>query len=348
MLPIMQSLGITLTTEKEHIVSLITIPHRASARRLLSSFVTLLTLAALLFGASIVLGQAATQEAEPTEVTVIHAQGETVVPFKPQTVLVFDLGTLDMLDSLGVTVTGVPKSNLPGALERFADDEYLDIGTLFEPDYEAVAAADADLIIVGTRAAAVYSELSAIAPTIDLSPDPSDFLAGQEANARIIGQIFGLEDEIEEQLTAIEEKVAEVQELTAEAGTALIVMTSGGEVNAYGIGSRFGWIHDVLGFTPAIEDIEAATHGEAISFEFILEANPDWLLVLDRDAAVGETGSEAAAQILDNELVAQTTAWSNDQVIYLDPVDWYMIAGGLPALERMVDAIGTPLAGVVE
>ena len=125
-------------------------------------------------------------------------------------------------------------------------------------------------------------------------------------------------------------------------------MTSGGEVNAYGLGSRFGWVHDVLGFTPVIEDIEAATHGEAISFEFILEANPDWLLVLDRDAAVGEDGSEAAEQILDNELVAQTTAWSSGQVIYLDPVDWYIIAGGLPALERMVDAIGTALTDVVE
>ena len=317
--------------------------------RLLTLLAALLLVAVLLpGGASVVLGQDATQEAEPTEVTVTHAQGETVVPFNPQTVLVFDLAALDTLDSLGITVTGLPKSNLPGALERFAGDEYLDIGTLFEPDYEAVAAANADLIIVGPRTAAVFAELAAIAPTIDLSPDPSDFLASQQHNAEIIGQIFGLEDEIAEQWAAIEDKVAEVQELTAEAGTALVVMTSGGEVNAYGLGSRFGWVHDVLGFTPVIEDIETATHGEAISFEFILEANPDWLLVLDRDAAVGEESADSAEQILDNELVAQTTAWANGQVIYLDPVDWYIVAGGLPALERMVDAIGTPLTDAVE
>ena len=313
----------------------------ALSSRLLALLAVLL---ALLGATGVILGQEATPEAtaEPTEVTITHAQGETVVPFNPQTVLTFDLATLDTLETLGIAVAGVPKSNLPGRLEHFAGEEFLDIGTLFEPDYEVVAAANPDLIIVSARSAAVYPELSAIAPTIDLTVDASDFLGSQQRNAEIIGQIFGLEDEVEELWTAIDEDVTAVQELTAEAGTALIVMTSGGEVNAYGLGSRFGWIHDTLGFTPVVEDVEAATHGEAISFEFILETNPDWLIVLDRDAAVGEQ-AEAAAQILDNELVAQTTAWSNDQVIYLDPVDWYLIAGGLTTLDRMVDAIGTSL-----
>jgi hypothetical protein len=156
--------------------------------------------------------------------------------------------------------------------------------------------------------------LAAIAPTVDLSSDWTDFLASHQQNAEIIGQIFGVEDEVAELWAAIEEQVAEVQALTADAGTALIVMVSGGEVTAYGTGSRFGWIHEELGFTPVIEDIQEATHGEAISFEFILEANPDWLIVIDRDVAVGEQ-AESAVNVLDNELVAQTSAWQNGQVI---------------------------------
>ena len=33
--------------------------------------------------------------------------------------------------------------------------------------------------------------------------------------------------------------------------------------------------------------IQADTHGQQISFEYILEKNPDWLFVIDRDAGIG-------------------------------------------------------------
>ncbi|MBE2183162.1 MAG: siderophore ABC transporter substrate-binding protein [Anaerolineae bacterium] len=280
------------------------------------------------------------------EITVIHAQGETVVSLNPETVLTFDLASLSTLHALGVEVAGVPDFAFPETLEQYASDDYLKIGSLFEPDYEAIAAADPDLIIVSARTAAVYPELAAIAPTIDLTIDNTDFLASNFHNAEILGEIFGLEEEVAALQEEILASVEAVQEATAEAGTALIVMISGGEVNAYGVGSRFGWIHDDLGFAPVIEDIEAATHGEAISFEFILEANPDWLIVLDRDVAVGEEGT-AALNVLDNELVAQTTAWQNEQVINLNPSNWYIVSGGLGALQEMVDEVGIAM-GVIE
>lgn len=62
-----------------------------------------------LCGAAIVaLGIAATATANAADLTIKHAQGETTVPASPAKVLVFDLGTLDNLDRLGVKVTGVP------------------------------------------------------------------------------------------------------------------------------------------------------------------------------------------------------------------------------------------------
>lgn len=304
--------------------------------------VAMLALLALLVSG---LGIVSAQDAD--EITITHAQGETVVPLNPETVLTFDLASLSTLHALGVEVAGVPDFALPETLEQYASDDYLKIGSLFEPDYEAVAAADADLIIVAARSAAVYPELSAIAPTIDLTADNSDFLASNFHNAEILGQIFGKEEEAAALIEEITASVEVVQEAAAEAGTALIVMVSGGEVTAYGTGSRFGWIHDELGFTPVIEDIEEATHGEAISFEFILEANPDWLIVIDRDVAVGED-SEAAVNVLDNELVAQTTAWQNEQVINLTPSNWYIVMGGLGAIQEMVDEVGIALGVVTE
>ncbi len=312
--------------------------------RFRSAFFTLL-IAALMSVAlmSVALSGTITYAQDAAQViTIEHAQGETIVPVNPETVLVFDLASLSTLHALGIPVAGVPEFVYPETLAAYGSEDYLKIGSLFEPDYEAVAAAAPDLIIVATRSAAVYPQLSEIAPTIDLTADDNDYLATQQKNAEILGQIFQKEEEVAERWAEIEAKIEAVQEATAEAGTALIVMTSGGEVTAYGLGSRLGWLHAVLGFTPVIEDIEAATHGEAISFEFILEANPDWLIVVDRDVAIGQQ-ADAATQVLDNELVAQTTAWSAGQVIYINPSNAYVIIGGLGAVDEIVTEIAVAL-----
>jgi iron complex transport system substrate-binding protein len=313
------------------------------------TFRTYFAIASLTTAALIVTG-CSSAEPEPTatieaaaEVTVTHAQGETTLPVNPERVLTFDIAALTDLDALDVDVLGVPKSNLPGDLDKYNTDEYLNIGTLFETDYEAVAAAEPDLIIVAGRSSAVYPELSAIAPTIDLTNDPASFRDSVVANAEILGEIFAREDEVADMVADLDESVAGVQELAADAGSALIVMTNAGEVSAYGPGSRFGFLHDTLGVTPAVEDVEAATHGEAVSFEFLLETNPDWMFVVDRDAAT-TGGSSNAEAVLDNTLVDQTTAAQEDQVVYVDSVDWYIVNGGLSNLQDMTDEVETALS----
>lgn len=295
-----------------------------------------LILALTLTGISAVFAQ------DSDEITVTHAQGETVLAGVPEVVITFDLASLSTLHVLGIEVAGVPDFAFPESLEQYASDDYAKVGSLFEPDYEAVNALEPDLIIVAARSSTAYEQLSEIAPTIDLTANNADYLGSQRNNAVILGEIFGKQEEVAALWEDIDASVEAVNELTAEAGNALIVMTSGGEVTAYGPGSRFGWIHDVLGFTPVIEDIEEATHGEAISFEFILEANPDWLIVVDRDIATGES-SQAAAEVLDNELVAQTTAWASGQVIYIDPSNWYIVMGGTGAIQEMVEEIHVAL-----
>ena len=285
---------------------------------------------------------AAPAEATPAEITVTHAQGETTVPVQPKRVLTFDFAALTTMDALDVEVWGLPKENLPGSLEQYSSDEYENIGTLFEPDYEAVQAAEPDLIIVAGRSAAVYPELSKIAPTVDLSNDAADFRASVVENAETLGRIFDREDEVDEMVAALNDSIAEVQDVAADAGTGLILMTNAGEVSAFGPGSRFGFLHDDLGVTPAIEDVEAATHGEAVSFEFLLETNPDWLFVVDRDAATGES-TDAAKAVLDNEIVKQTTAYKNDHIVYVDPVAWYIVNGGLTTLQAMTDEVAAAL-----
>lgn len=274
------------------------------------------------------------------DITVTHAQGETTLPENPQTVITFDLASLDTLDALGVEVTGVPNTNMPEYLGKYAGEEYLKVGSLFEPGYEAVAAAAPDLIVVAGRSSAAYPELAKIAPTVDLSNDWKRFEESIKENSRTLGEIFGKEAEVEAMIDSLEEKIAAVQAEAADAGAGLVVLTSGSEVTAYGPGSRFGWIHETAGVAPAVADVKAATHGDAISFEFILETNPDWLFVIDRDAATGEG---AAAAVLDNELVAETDAWKNGNVVYIDPVRSYIVNGGLPAFTALIDQVATAI-----
>src|SRR5690606_38172530 len=120
------------------------------------------------------------------DVMVKHAQGETTIPLNPAKVLTFDLATLDTLTALGIEVAGVPGGKKPDYLSRYESDDVLNIGTLFEPDFEAVNAAEPDLIVVAGRSAAKYGDLSGIAPTIDLSVDTKNYLGSAEENIRTL------------------------------------------------------------------------------------------------------------------------------------------------------------------
>ena len=152
-----------------------------------------------------------------------------------------------------------------------------------------------------------------------------------------------------ELIAGIDANIAAVQEIAPTAGNALFISISGGRISAFGPGSRFGWVHDDLGIVPVIEDVEEATHGEAVSFEFLLETDPDWLFVLDRDAAVGTAeGAQPAQQVLDNDLVHQMKAWQNDQVVYVNPVNFYIVNGGLFTLNEMIVEVGSAIGADVQ
>ena len=191
----------------------------------------------------------------------------------------------------------------PESLCKYADAKYTKIGSMKEPDFEAISAGAPDLIIISGRTAGAYAELSKIAPTIDLSVDA----------ARADGVLQGPDRERWARSSARQPRstearghrrqIADTKAKAADAGKGLIVLTSGGEVTAYGAGSRFGLIHDVLGVPTAADVKSEGAHGEAVSFEFIKETNPDLLYVIDRDAAIG-TEAAASNAVLDNELVA--------------------------------------------
>ncbi|WP_409307468.1 siderophore ABC transporter substrate-binding protein [Pectobacterium sp. B1J-3] len=286
---------------------------------------------------------ASTNEGTKT-ISIEHAQGTTQVPLSPKKVIVFDPAVLDTLDAMKIEVAGVPKSGtrLPEFLAKYSGDQYLDAGTLFEPKYEALSSAGPDLIIAGGRTRDAYDKLSAIAPTISMDVDEHQFMNSFTQRVEQLGTIFGKEDEAKKQLADFKKNIAQTHEKATNAGSALVLMVSGGKMSAYGPKSRFGFIFDELGFKPATEFPDAGRHGNVVTSEFLLSVNPEWLFVLDRDSAIGRPGGESAQQVLDNPLIHKTAAWQNNRVIYLDSASLY-IAGGLQSYQELVRDVNDAL-----
>lgn len=280
------------------------------------------------------------------QVTVQHAQGETTLEKNPALVFSYDYASIDTLHTLGIEVDGAPP--LAGAAPSWLPANLINIGSLFEPDYEEVNASQPDLVIVGGRSSTVYGELARMAPTIDVTFG-GDFYESLQVNTRLLASIFDKEAEAEAALAEIDAKITALREAVAAGGDGLVVMVNGGSLSvlapATARAARGMLLYQTLGLKPSVEDVEAATHGEPISFEFLLQHDPTWLFILDRDAAIGTEGGQPAAQVLDNDLMHQTTAWQEGNIVYLDPFNWYIITGaGLTSANEMLDEIAAAYA----
>lgn len=277
---------------------------------------------------------------ESEEVTIKHELGEAVVKKNPKNVVVFDFGALDILDTLGVKVSGVAKgSTLPGYLSKFEADEYVNVGSLKEPDFETIYGMEPELIVISGRQSAAYEDLSEIAPTIYIGIDNKKYMESFKKNVETLAKIFEKEELAEKELANINNKIEEVKKVTADQEkTGLVTLTTGGKLSAYGPESRFGIVHDVFGVKAADENIETSGHhGMKVSFEYISETNPDFLFIIDRDAVVG--GDTNAKEVFNNALVNKTTAAQNDKLIYLDPAVWYLSSGGISSTAKQVDEV---------
>lgn len=269
----------------------------------------------------------------------------------PSNVVVTSFAAANTLDDLELEdrVAGLTKStNLPEALQTYASDEYADVGTLKEVNMSAVAELDPDLVLLGRRTAPMEAEFDKLSDDVRVfNENGTNLLADNRASVLATAEPFG-EDAVaaaEDKLDAIDTKAADIKERAANAGTALVIMTSGGKVTSFGPGSSFNLIYNELGFTPATGGDAGATdpHGAPISWEQIAEINPDHVFVVDRDAAIGQEG-QAAEALLDNDVFNSTTAAQNGMVHYLNARSWYLVNGGLSIVEDMIDEVGQAIA----
>jgi iron complex transport system substrate-binding protein len=189
--------------------------------------------------------------------------------------------------------------------------------------------------------------LLCFAPVVDMTIGP-DAIGDGIARLDAYGALFGKQAEAAALKDQLDSKIAAAKAaVAAHGGRAMIILTNGPKVSAYGAASRFGWMHTRLDWPEAVKGIQTSNHGEPVSFEYIAQANPDTLLVIDRGTTVSD-GAQNAAATLNNPLVADTEAWKSGRVIYLSTAEAYVAAGGIRSLMRTLDqiteALNTPQA----
>lgn len=90
-----------------------------------------------------------------------------------------------------------------------------------------------------------------------------------------------------------------------------------------------------MGFENIAQDVDS-THGNSSSFELLVDLDPEYMFILDRDTAINSEGAKTAVEVMDNELVQQTQAYKNDNIVYLTPDVWYLAEGGITATDTML------------
>ena len=124
------------------------------------------------------------------EVTIPTARGDVTLSAPPAKIAVFDTGSLDTLQALGVKVDGAADVAKLLPYLKPTLDSAKNVGTIFEPNLEALNELKPDLIIVGTRTAKKFDDVSAIAKTIDLTDNGDKLVESGIQRIDSFGRLF--------------------------------------------------------------------------------------------------------------------------------------------------------------
>ncbi|WP_386693764.1 siderophore ABC transporter substrate-binding protein [Lonepinella sp. MS14435] len=277
--------------------------------------------------------------ANAKDIEVENAAGKQIVPQNPHKVVVLDFAALDIIRELGEksTIVGTVKGKVPAYLEEFKDDKYADMGISPDPAFEKINELNPDLIIASPRQKKLIERLKDIAPVFMLENDFANFYPTFQSNILAIGKIFNKEQQAKQKLEALDKRMSALAEKT-KGKTALLALVNESRISAFGEQSRYAMVYQNFGFTPIDKSLSASIHGNSIGFEYVAEKNPEYLLIIDRTAAVTDKVNNAQ-QVLNNAIINKTQAAQNNHIVYLNAANWYLAFGGLESMDAMVTEI---------
>ena len=277
------------------------------------------------------------QTAESVVIKDIH--GEITVPVNPKNVVALDNRTFETLSDWDIKLVAAPKGVMPEDSPYVKDESVQDIGSHKEPNLEVIAAVDPELVIVGQRFQNYYEDIKKLVPNavvIDLSFDVSgengaageSLVNGLKDSTIALGQIFNKNNEAEKLIEDFDKSIEDAKSAYNGTDTVMSVVVSGGEIgfSAPTSGRVWGPMYEIFGWKSALEvDGSTSDHkGDDISVEAIAQSNPDWIFVLDRDAATSSSEDSVPAQdVIDNSPALKNIAAVTDGHIVYAPNDTY-------------------------
>ncbi|WP_115685107.1 siderophore ABC transporter substrate-binding protein [Corynebacterium senegalense] len=285
-------------------------------------------------GASSSSSASSSQAAESAgTVTVEDNTGTKEVPSPPKKVVALDNRSFEILDAWGIKPVAAARALVPTTIPGIGDDEnIIDIGNHREPNLEAIVAADPDVVVSGQRFQEYDPEIEKLVPeAVVLDFEPRD---GESLDAELIrqtealGEVFGKQEEAQKLVDDFTAAIERAKAAYDPNQTVMALNASGGELGyvAPGIGRVWGPIFDMLGLKPSLEVSNSSDdhQGDDISVEAIAQSNPDWILVLDRDAGTrSDEGSPAAKQVIADAAPLQNVTAVKEGHVYVAPADTY-------------------------
>lgn len=289
-------------------------------------------------------GGPADDEAAENTRSIVHALGTTDVPADPQRVVVLDTDKLDTLLTLGVTPVGAALPGESDSMPAYLGDEFADVevvGTLQEPDLEAIAELNPDLILGSKfRQEKFYDKLAGIAPTVFTD------LVGitWKDNFLLDGDALGKGDLAKEKLADFERRATEFgQSLGDPAAIEVsIVRFRPEEIRLYGPDSFVGIVLGDVGLgRPVLQQLADAEDKRfaPVSEERINEADGDVLFY----SAFGDTAAGQQQTVTSGALWQGLGAVQAGKAFEVDDEIWFT-GIGVTAATQILDDLDTHLS----
>ena len=296
--------------------------------RLVAAVTAALCLAAAGCGSPVDQSEGATR-------SVPHAMGTSEVPMVPERVVVLDTGELDSVLALGVKPVGAVRADEATGPQGYLAEQARgieEVGTIADPNLEAIAALDPDLILSNNvRHADIYEQLSGIAPTVFAESVGKTW----KENLRLAGMALDREEQATRLLADYEDKARQVGAAFRDpAGVEVsMVRFMANGIRLYGQGSFIGTILADAGFArPQI----------ARTPDTFVQISPEQLSSADGDllfyAGYGEDGAEQQAELSAGPLWQRLDAVSRGNAHAVSDDLWYLGIGPIAA-HRVLDEL---------
>lgn len=259
---------------------------------------------------------------------------ETIESTEEERVVATSVAVVEILDALGVPITGVPTSSydLPESVTDAAR-----IGNPMSPDMEVITLLEPTVII------SVDSLSDDLKEQFDTTGAESFFvnLSGYEGlkeSVTSLGERFGIQDKAAEIITGFEEKESSVKEQTAEKeGPAVLIIF--GANSCFMVASEDTYVGDLVKRGGGSNIItEAPSAFSLVDMEYLADKNPDYILFMAH--ANPEESLAAFPEEFDkNEAWQHFDAVKNDKVYALETGYFGMSANLLAtdAMEKLAD-----------